>query len=557
MPDLTAAELSIPAEQHPDPAKPLVIPVDSTVVGSTLRFIPWSVVGNPAFLQLPPPPPGMQPSWVQIPQWVAISALLPFSEPEPAVATHFDRLSVLRLAVLAAAWRRILGALSDLGVFSTVHVDEDAFRTVCIQALHSRQIPVPELYLQWGDLGYSEAIVPLGPAPSAEAKAVDFLQYATVGALCDPTADVPFAALSDMTRCLGPVFTAAARVDPMGSAVVGAASLAAAAGHITPRASDGYPALLARHVLSMLKTTRSSFPACLRTNSFQNYSAEVETRAEYVGGTTVARDRVAEQRCSRAIAAKAPTLDSLLRALPRPTPPSVVYEAYRQLVSLYFPTDRRPMDLLLTDLDAQLHARLPTYQHALTNGKPFASILAGKAPVMTSTGDSQDSALGKFDRAPAGLPDNSLREAIHSAPFQDAVRKIGSIDLSTPTGPLEVITEVFLSDSMILQRCVIFQEAALATKHEIFGVIQGGARCSSVSLYLPYCIYQKTYGSCTCARLGVFCRSPFDGRPQGGGHLEPPARDSSGGCPGFIYPLGPGTYFRTDHFAQQPPAAAF
>ncbi|EOD36714.1 hypothetical protein EMIHUDRAFT_200881 [Emiliania huxleyi CCMP1516] len=343
MPDLTAAELSIPAEQHPDPAKPLVIPVDSTVVGSTLRFIPWSVVGNPAFLQLPPPPPGMQPSWVQIPQWVAISALLAFSEPEPAVATHFDRLSVLRLAVLAAAWRRILGALSDLGVFSTVHVDEDAFRTVCIQALHSRQIPVPELYLQWGDLGYSEAITPLGPAPSAEAKVVDFLQ----------------------------------------------------------------------------------------TNSFQNYSAEVETRAEYVGGTTVARDRVAEQRCSRAIAAKAPTLDSLLRALPRPTPPSVVYEAYRQLVSLYFPTDRRPMDLLLTDLDAQLHARLPTYQHALTNGKPFASILAGlrklhdslepsrKAPVMTSTGDSEDSALGKFDRAPAGLPDNSLREAKAGLPTAD------------------------------------------------------------------------------------------------------------------------------------------
>ena len=231
-------------------------------------------------------------------------------------------------------------------------------------------------------------------------------QYVTVGALCDPTADVPFAALSDITRCLGPVFTAAARVDPRGSVVVGAASLAAAAGYITPRAGDGHPALLARHVLSMLKTTRSSFPACLRTNSFQNYSAEVETRAEYVGGTTVgvARDRVAEQRCSRAIAAKAQTLDSLLRALPRPTPPSVVYEAYRQLVSLYFPTDRRPMDLLLTDLDAQLRARLPTYQHA------------------------------------------------------------------------------------------------------------------------------------EASRL---------------------ARDSSGGCPGFIYPLGPGTYFRTDHFAQQPSAAAF
>ena len=34
------------------------------------------------------------------------------------------------------------------------------------------------------------------------------------------------------------------------------------------------------------------------------------------------------------------------------------------------------MDLLLTDLDAQLHARLPTYQHALTSGQPFVSILA-------------------------------------------------------------------------------------------------------------------------------------------------------------------------------------
>ena len=146
---------------------------------------------------------------------------------------------------------------------------------MCVQALHSRQIPVPELLLQWGDLGYTEAIVPLGPGPSAEAKTVDFLQHTTVGALCDPTADIPFAALSDMTRCLGPVFTAAARVDPMGSVVVGAASLAAAAGYITPRAGDGHPALLARHVLSMLKTTRSSFPACLRVNSFQNYSAEV------------------------------------------------------------------------------------------------------------------------------------------------------------------------------------------------------------------------------------------------------------------------------------------
>ena len=33
---------------------------------------------------------------------------------------------------------------------------------------------------------------------------------------------------------------------------------------------------------------------------------------------------------------------------------------------------------------------------------------------------------------------------------------------------------------------------------------------------------------------------------MGGGHLEPPARVSSGGCPGFIYPLGPGTCIRTD-----------
>jgi len=61
------------------------------------------------------------------------------------------------------------------------------------------------------------------------------------------------------------------------------------------------------------------------------------------------------------------------------TPVSRVHEAYRQLVALYFPTDRRSMDLLLTDLDAQLCARLPTYQHALASGKPFDSILAGGA----------------------------------------------------------------------------------------------------------------------------------------------------------------------------------
>ena len=141
---------------------------------------------------------------------------------------YFEILSILQFSISAASWRRILGALSDLVVFGTVHVDEDAFRTVCVQALHSRQIPVPELLLQWGDLGYSEAIVPLGPVPSAEAKTVDFLQYLTVGALCDPTADVPFAPLSDMARCLGPVYTAVARTDPRGAVVVGAASLISA-----------------------------------------------------------------------------------------------------------------------------------------------------------------------------------------------------------------------------------------------------------------------------------------------------------------------------------------
>ena len=67
MPDLAAVELSIPAEQIPDPAKPLVVPVDSPVVSSTRRFIPWSVVVNPTLLNLVPPPPGMQASWVRIP----------------------------------------------------------------------------------------------------------------------------------------------------------------------------------------------------------------------------------------------------------------------------------------------------------------------------------------------------------------------------------------------------------------------------------------------------------------------------------------------------------
>jgi len=65
------------------------------------------------------------------------------------------------------------------------------------------------------------------------------------------------------------------------------------------------------------------------------------------------------------------------------------------------------MDLPLSDLDVQLLARQPTYQHALASGNSFASILAGlrklndtlgessrKAPIGPSTGDSDDSALG-------------------------------------------------------------------------------------------------------------------------------------------------------------------
>ena len=51
-------------------------------------------------------------------------------------------------------------------------------------------------------------------------------------------------------------------------------------------------------------------------------------------------------------------------------------------------------------------------------------------------------------------------------------------------------------------------DRCLQTGGSIFGSRQG-ARCSSVSLYLPYCDFQKTYGSCTRARLSVFCRSPL------------------------------------------------
>ena len=80
----------------------------------------------------------MQASRVQIPQWAAISGFFPFMELDPAAALYFERLSVLQLSILAASWRRILGALSDLGVSGSVHVDEDAFRTARTQALLSR-----------------------------------------------------------------------------------------------------------------------------------------------------------------------------------------------------------------------------------------------------------------------------------------------------------------------------------------------------------------------------------------------------------------------------------
>ena len=108
MPDLTVAELSIPTEQIPDPAKPLVLPVNSPVVASTRRFIPWSTVVNPGILNLPAPPPGMQAAWVQIAQWAAISGFLPFMELDPVAALHFERLSVLQLSIRATSWRRIL-----------------------------------------------------------------------------------------------------------------------------------------------------------------------------------------------------------------------------------------------------------------------------------------------------------------------------------------------------------------------------------------------------------------------------------------------------------------
>ena len=111
----------------------------------------------------------MQAAWVQIAQWAAICGFLPFMELDPVAALHFERLSVLQLSIRATSWRRILGAKSDLGILGSVHVDEDAFRTACTQALRSRQIPVPELFLQWGDLGQSEAIA-LGASPIGGSK---------------------------------------------------------------------------------------------------------------------------------------------------------------------------------------------------------------------------------------------------------------------------------------------------------------------------------------------------------------------------------------------------
>ena len=137
MPGLTAAELNISAEQNPDPAKPLVVPVDSPVVSSTRRFIPWSTVVNPGILNLRVVGPD---SSVGRHQW-----LLPVHGDRRSAALYFERLSVLQLSIRAASWRRILGALSDLGVFGSLHVDEDAFRTACTQALLSRQIPAVEL----------------------------------------------------------------------------------------------------------------------------------------------------------------------------------------------------------------------------------------------------------------------------------------------------------------------------------------------------------------------------------------------------------------------------
>mmetsp|Transcript_5117 Transcript_5117/g.16403 ORF Transcript_5117/g.16403 Transcript_5117/m.16403 type:complete len:166 (+) Transcript_5117:205-702(+) len=60
---------------------------------------------------------------------------------------------------------------------------------------------------------------------------------------------------------------------------------------------------------------------------------------------------------------------------------------------------------------------------------------------------------------------------------------------------------------------------------EYLWLTPGRSLLSSVSLYLPYCDFQKTYGSCTRARLGVFClllpQSPLMGGPRVGATSNP------------------------------------
>ena len=62
MPDLAAAELSIPAEQIPDPAKPLVVPVDTTVVSSELLYSAFHSMGDSGQSSCAPIPWGAS-SW--------------------------------------------------------------------------------------------------------------------------------------------------------------------------------------------------------------------------------------------------------------------------------------------------------------------------------------------------------------------------------------------------------------------------------------------------------------------------------------------------------------
>ena len=194
-----------------------------------------------------------------------------------------------------------------------------------------------------------------------------------------------------------------------------------------------------------------------------------------------------------------------LRSLPQPASPASVYEAYRQLVALYFQTDRCSIDLLLSDLDIQLLARLPTYQHALTSGKSFTSILAGlrklndtlgessrKAPIGSSTGDSDDSALplGRLDRIRLlGVPDSppsgpgTFIRTDHIAQ-QPSLRRL---DGSALRCALSCTLSCFVVTHAVPPVC----DQCLQTEGSIFGSRQG-ARCSSVFCILPYCDFQKT-----------------------------------------------------------------